>query len=299
MKTPNINIAAVITTPPAPAGRRQLLTKTHTHQFAQTHNIPVFTPAELTDVKLKTLNIKHYSGIDCFLTAGYSKLLPPSWLRYPKLGALNLHFSLLPKFRGANPAEWAILLAEKTTGISLIKMSTQFDTGAIYHQATIPITSQDTRESLYQNLYELGAQNLPTWLSKSLSTIEPLSQHEPSTPPAHRFTRAHGFIHWHNLLEAMSKKPLTVSHLNTRLKTAYNYLKLQTSNINHQTLFIERAVRALYGYPGVWTYVPTIRGKKRLKILSATVSNGLLALQQVQLEGSSPAHFNQIKNQLS
>ena len=92
----------------------------------------------LDDTSLKQLTSK---SVDFFLTAGYGKILPQSWLTFPKNGSLNLHFSLLPAYRGANPAEWAIMIGEKRTGITLMQMNQKLDGGDIIEQRELPISS--------------------------------------------------------------------------------------------------------------------------------------------------------------
>jgi methionyl-tRNA formyltransferase len=171
-------LLGVVTTPPKPAGRDKILTKTHVHTFAESHHLPFFTPEELTSETLKEICISLTPALatfdvdsslltpDIFLVAGYSKLLPPEWLKAPQIASINVHFSLLPKYRGAMPAEWAILAGEKESGVTLIEMSPKFDTGNMIAQASIPIEQPsldpessrgETRETLYTKLYNLGA----------------------------------------------------------------------------------------------------------------------------------------------
>ena len=310
----DINIVGVVTTPPKPAGRKQILTKTPVHEFAESHGIPVFTPEKLSLATLDDLNSKisrnagsrsagqnPKSKIDHFVVSGYGKLLPPEWLNYPKFGSLNLHFSLLPKFRGANPAEWAILLGETETGITLILMSEKFDTGSILAQASIPIDPKDTRETLYQKLYTLGAQKLPGWIIGHYTNPKTPGQAQgpAPTPYASRFTKDQSFIDWRILSTAMKGKPYDFTILPPYLKTAYTCLKLEKLEFGIWNLeFIARAVRALHGFPGLWTVVNTTKGDKRMKILSASLDpkSQNLTLISVQLEGLKPTPFNQIKN---
>ena len=287
----DLHIVGVVTTPPAPVGPQKILTKTNVHLFAEKHHLPVSTPEFLTpEVNLPQA--------DFFLVAGYGKLLPASWLKTPRLGAINLHFSLLPKFRGANPAEWAILLGETTTGVTLITMAEEFDTGSIIAQASLSITPQDTRETLYDKLYTLGARELPGML-KQYNSLKITPQGTSPTPTAYRFKRADGYIPWEIITAAVTGQAYDGSRLPSHLRTAYRYLQLnQSSDISHQSSFIARAIRALKGFPGVWTYAPSAKGKKRLKLLSAHLTNSRLILDQVQLEGLKATPFNQIKNQI-
>lgn len=301
-----VNIIGVVTTPPRPAGRKKILTPTHTHDWAQKNGIPVFAP-ETLDTQYRILHTLK-NPPDFFVVAGYGKLLPTSWLAFPKVAAINVHFSLLPKYRGANPAEWAILLGETETGTTLIQMAEEFDTGAILSQEKITIEPEDTRETLYEKLYALGAKLAVDFFSDPTENlklkIENLSHRQPiksPTPPAYRFTRAHGFIDWQLIEASIQGNQLNeiTPHLSTHLKTAWNFLHSSPPySILHTPYaeFIARAVRALSGFPGVWTYVPTTKGKQRLKILSSHVSNNRLVLNRVQLEGKEPTNFAHLKN---
>jgi methionyl-tRNA formyltransferase len=205
-------------------------------------------------------------------------------------------------------------LGEKTTGVTLITMAEQFDTGHIVAKASVPITPKDTRESLYDKLYTLGSKELPAWLLRHYhwqqkqhfycqQTLAPTPQSPASpTPYAYMFKRSDGFIPWDSFVKAMTGSPLHPGDFPGRhFQTAVNFLKDHhlLKEPNALAHFIERAVRALHGYPGIWTTIKTPKGKKRLKIHSSHVKKAHLILQTVQLEGQAPSSFNQIKTSLT
>src|SRR3989344_6276177 len=156
LATKTYNLVTIITTPPRPAGRHLKVKPTEVQQFAQKHGLPVSTPENLSTTSPQSL-ITNHSVPDFLVVAGYAQLLPPAWLNFPKIMAVNMHPSLLPAYRGPNPAEWAILNGETETGVTLIKMSAQFDTGEILTQKSLSIDPHDTRLSLYNKLYHIGA----------------------------------------------------------------------------------------------------------------------------------------------
>jgi methionyl-tRNA formyltransferase len=278
----NIHVTGVVTTPPMPVGRKQIITKTPVHTLAEKYNIPVFTPKNLHQPLQTFTNLDEPP--DFFLIAGYGKILPESWLNYPKFGSLNLHFSLLPKYRGANPTEWAIMCGETNTGITLINMTSKLDGGDILAQAEIPITPTDTRETLYQKLYELGAKFLPQWLQSPLAP--PKSQGKAETPYAALLKRNDGFLPWSTIQKYLKKQDLEPSDFTSKhLQKAFEYSATDTKH------FIRRLPRALTGYPSLWTIIPTSKGDKRMKILNFTPFT-------VQVEGKQPSLFNQVKNQI-
>jgi methionyl-tRNA formyltransferase len=301
----SLKIVGVITTPPMPVGRKQVITKTPVHLLAEKNNIPVFTPEKLDSKSLKTLS--SYFKLptsekvpDFFITAGYGQILPKSWLTYPKLGCLNLHFSLLPSYRGANPAEWAIMCGETKTGITLMTMSQKLDGGDIIEQRELAIAQTDTRETLYQKLYELGARQLPDMLIRHAQrqknnqfdcqqSLAPKPQPKDSpTPYAALLKRQDGFIPWPTITSALQGQSVKVADFpSPHLQTALNFGK--TTNHQSPTTLLASLPRALATYPSLWTIVPTSKGDKRMKILSFKPFT-------VQIEGQQPAQFNQVKN---
>ena len=305
-----LQIVTVVTTPPMPMGRKQVLTKTPVHISAEKHGVTVFAPEKLTTESLhELLSLAGNEKPTFFVTAGYGKLLPTEWLTAPLAGSLNLHFSLLPAYRGANPAEWALLNDEKTTGLTLIEMSPEFDTGRMIAQTPMAITTTDTRETVYEKLYTLGSQVLPnwlvtyaTWLADDTTVpptdtthwwLPPVPQPAATTPYAKRFTRDDGFIAWSAVEATQQGDTFTAEELGPLLKHIATI-----STLALDAAWIERATRALAGFPNLWTTVPTIRGDKRMKILSATVEGNRLRLEAVQVEGMQATAWNAIKGTL-
>lgn len=305
---PALEIVAVITTPPQPQGRDKKLTKTAVHTWAEAADLPVFTPAVLDEAALAAL-----PATDFLLTAGYGKLLPTSWLAYPRIAALNLHFSLLPKYRGANPAEWALLRGETTSGVSVIEMSPEFDTGHVVSTTELAINPRETRETLYQRLYELGGDVLPEVVTRYQAFRQhqapaelagtklffpPHPQGASPTPYAKRLTRDDGFVGWAALRAAQTGQPAPLSELSPQLQ-AISQSAGYTSTVPPS--WLELAVRALTGFPGIWSKVQTTKGEKRLKIISAHLEKNATAGEclvpdQVQLEGQAASRWQDIKN---
>lgn len=296
-QAPSVTIKAVVTTPPQPAGRKQALKKTEVQELAEVYGLPVYAPEKLDETSLDELDaLLEADDHVVFVTAGYGKLLPNSWLAHPQLGALNLHFSLLPAYRGANPAEWALLRGETKTGVTLIEMSPEFDTGKIVSQAEVPIEDTDTRETVYEKLYTLGGQVLPEMLEKYVTgSLTPVDQPTTSpTPYAKRLTRDDGFIAWGAFEDALAGRPVSAHYLSKQLQEIAHHVYEPLEYLPLE--FLERAVRALVGFPGVWTIIPTAKGDKRMKVLAVRVEGQMLKLDKVQLEGQQPAAWNQVKN---
>ena len=168
------NIVAVVTTANKPAGRGQKLTESAVKQFADAQNIPVLQPTNLKDPEFLS-QLKSYQA-DLFIVVAF-RMLPMEVWQMPSLGTFNLHASLLPQYRGAAPINWAIINAEKETGVTTFFLKHQIDTGDIIFQEKLSIDKQDTAGSLHDKLMHLGAHLVvKTWQAIASNTAPNVSQ---------------------------------------------------------------------------------------------------------------------------
>lgn len=168
------NIVAVVTTANKPAGRGQKLTESAVKQFADAQNIPVLQPTNLKDPEF--LNQLSAYQADLFIVVAF-RMLPMEVWQMPSLGTFNLHASLLPQYRGAAPINWAIINAEKETGVTTFFLKHQIDTGDIIFQEKLSIDTQDTAGSLHDKLMHLGAHlAVKTWQAIASNTAPNVSQ---------------------------------------------------------------------------------------------------------------------------
>ncbi|QLB17289.1 methionyl-tRNA formyltransferase [Mannheimia varigena] len=148
------NVIAVYTQPDKPAGRGKKLQASPVKQLAEAHNIPVFQPKSLRNedaqAELKTLNA------DVMVVVAYGLILPEVVLNAPKYGCLNVHGSLLPRWRGAAPIQRSIWAGDTETGVTIMQMDIGLDTGDMLHKVTTPIEPNETSASLYAKLAELA-----------------------------------------------------------------------------------------------------------------------------------------------
>ena len=180
---PECEVCAVVTQPDKPAGRGKQLTPPAVKVCAQAHDIPVFQPE-----KLKTQEM--YDALsaiapDFFVTIAYGKILRQAFLDIPKIAPLNLHASLLPKYRGAAPVQWAILNGETQTGVCLMKMDAGMDTGPVYAREVVDIAPDETPVTLFDKLSKVSAKILMDHLFDiAAGKIEPVPQSgEPTMAP--------------------------------------------------------------------------------------------------------------------
>ena len=152
------HIIAVFTQPDKPVGRKLILTPSPVKMLAQQHKIPMFCPSTLKSeeilTRLKTLQP------DVIVVAAYGMLLPKQILELPKFGCINVHASLLPKYRGAAPIQWSLINGESETGITIMFMEEKLDVGGIVNQESIKIEDDDSAKTLFAKLAILGASAL-------------------------------------------------------------------------------------------------------------------------------------------
>lgn len=152
----NTEVQLVISKPDAFIGRKKILTPSPVKKLALSHNLNVSTPVKIKEIyeEIKELNP------DLIVTCAYGQIVPESILNIPKLGCINIHASLLPKYRGGAPIQHAIINGEEKTGITIMYMDKGMDTGDIISMEEIPITSSDTSSSMHDKLSVLGAKLL-------------------------------------------------------------------------------------------------------------------------------------------
>ncbi|MEJ2141485.1 MAG: methionyl-tRNA formyltransferase [Gammaproteobacteria bacterium] len=208
------DVIAVYTQPDRPAGRGRKLQASPVKRLALENNIPVFQPESLKDEKeqqkLADLNA------DVMIVAAYGLILPQVVLDIPKLGCLNIHASLLPRWRGAAPIQRAILAGDAESGITIMQMNAGLDTGDILRKISCAITEEDTGGSLHDKLAELGAQSLITTLDKLLAgNITPEVQDDNAATYAHKLEKQEAQLNWnqnaqqlHNQVRAFNPWPV-------------------------------------------------------------------------------------------
>ena len=186
-------IQAVVTQPDKPKGRKGELTPSPVKVVAEGKGIKVYQPLKVRDEEfVKTL--RAYNP-DVMVVVAFGQIIPLSILKMPKYGCVNIHGSLLPKYRGAAPIQWAVLDGEKETGITTILMDEGIDTGDILLKKTIQIDTDETSGSLFDKLMALGAKAILETLDElEKGSLTPTKQGESPTAYAKMLTKAMGLI---------------------------------------------------------------------------------------------------------
>lgn len=183
------SIRLVITQPDQPVGRKQELTPPPVKLFGEAHRLPLIQPEDINDPtvndQLSTINC------DLLVTVAYGQILSPTLLALPRLGAVNVHPSLLSRWRGASPIQNTLLAGDTETGVTIQQMSAELDAGPILAQEVVAITPEDTFESLSRSLAVKGAQLLAATLTKPFA---PVPQDPTKVTVCRKLTRKDGEV---------------------------------------------------------------------------------------------------------
>lgn len=264
-------VTAVVTQPDKPKGRSKELQISPVKACAMKYNLPVFQPVKIKEAEA-VAKLREYEA-DIFVVAAFGQILSKEILTMPKYGCINIHASLLPKYRGASPIQWAVLNGEEVSGVTIMQMDEGIDTGDILMQDTVALDAKETGESLFDKLALCGAD----LIVKALDAIEagnvtPIKQDEAAS-----------------------------THVGM-LKKEFGRM-----DFSQEAVVLERKIRGLNSWPSAYTY---FKGKT-LKIWDADVvktdaykkaqcgevlevtkdsflvmtGDGLLEMKEVQLEG--------------
>lgn len=261
-------VVGVVTQPDRPAGRGQKRISSPVRRVAENHHIPVVTPEKLRDPAFFD-TLKSWAP-ELIVVVAYGRILPPSVLELPPQGCLNVHYSLLPEYRGAAPVPWAILNGEEKSGVTTMRLVEKMDAGPILLQEEVSLAPDETAASLEAKLIPIGARLLLETIRRlKEGSVTPQVQNEAEATYAPMLKKEDGRINWSQPAKA-----------------------------------IERRVRGLYPWPSAYTY---LRGKI-LKVYRAMVTTekgmgvpgeviradgsglwvaageGVLSLEEVQLE---------------
>tara|TARA_R110001592_G_scaffold238227_2_gene497801 strand:- start:104924 stop:105874 length:951 start_codon:yes stop_codon:yes gene_type:complete len=189
------HVIAVYTQPDRPAGRGKKLVKSAVKLVAEKHNIPIYQPEKLTNEADQAI----FSALkpDLMIVAAYGLLLPPAILDIPKYGCINIHASLLPRWRGAAPIQRAIQAGDTETGITIMQMDVGLDTGDMLIKLKTPISENETASSLHDRLAELGAKAILEYL-REYKNLGAKKQDNSLACYAKKLSKQEAQINWHD-----------------------------------------------------------------------------------------------------
>ncbi len=262
-------VIAVYTQPDRPAGRGRQLTASPVKTLALQHNLPIFQPENFRVMQEQTQLAELHA--DIMVVAAYGLLLPSPVLQAPRLGCINIHPSLLPRWRGAAPIQRALLAGDEKTGITIMQMEKGLDTGAMLYKTTCSIQEADTSGILHDRLAQLGAESIVTVLHQ-LPQLKTEIQEEALATYAKKITKQEALLDWHSSAEELSCKI-----------RAFNPWPIAYTYHNKQVIRVWEAIvidcDASKYHPGEMIQanaagIDIATGKKGLRLLKIQLPNG-------------------------
>ena len=276
-------VVAVYCQPDRPKGRGKVLTACPVKIFSEENNLLVIQPEDFKDKQsqsqLALLNP------DVMVVAAYGQILPKAVLEIPKLGCLNIHASLLPRWRGAAPIERAILEGDRETGISIMKMNEGLDTGDILLEKKCTISNHETAQTLHDTLSNIGAKAILKTLNM-LPTLKARPQQNNDATYAEKVTKDEAQIDWQQSAEQISRvirafNPRPIAYTNAMAKQFKNRVLriIEADIVNRQTT---NSPGEVIKYDKDVCYIAT--------------SNGVINLKMVQLSGKNKVSIKDFNN---
>jgi methionyl-tRNA formyltransferase len=243
----------IITNPDRPSGRGMTLQSPEPKIWGKGHNVKVLQPEKLDEDFIKELEKESW---DLFVVIAYGKIIPETVIDLPKYGTINVHYSLLPKYRGATPVESAILNGDKTTGVAIQQMRYKLDTGPVLMQKEISIAGDDTTPILRDRLNTEALVLIPEVIQKIFNgTIEPREQSEEGVSHCRKISKEDGEL-----------------------------------NLEDDGITNDRKYRAYYGSPGTYFFMDG----KRIKITKAHLENNKFIIDEVIPENGKRTSFTSL-----
>ncbi|HSV94662.1 MAG TPA: methionyl-tRNA formyltransferase [Spirochaetia bacterium] len=263
IKSGIVNVVGVVTNPDTSQGRRLILTPSPVAVLAENYNLPIYKPEKLDEANLAHLKLLKP---DIFLVVSFGKIIPKAYLDTPRIGTFNIHFSLLPKYRGALCISEAIKNEDTVTGVTLMKMDELLDQGPIISRIEVPIDIQDNTATLTTKLTQaasaLLADKLPEICAQKYTAI-PQDETQATFTKSHKtLNRQTAFIPFEKILTSQNRVDASATHA---------------------------LIRSLNPDPGAWTTINNLD----VKITDTSLVDNKLVLNTVQLPGKSPISWKQ------
>ncbi len=267
-------IVTVITRPDKPSGRGRDVVFSPVKQTALAHNLPVWQPGSFKKAENSEALADYHA--DLYIVAAFGQILPQAVLDQPHYGTLNIHASLLPKYRGADPIAESILQGDQRTGVSIMLLDAGIDTGPVLVQRSIMLSDEETTGSLTTKLADLGAQALlealPLWIAGKIDA-EP--QDAQSASHTRMLKKEDGLIDWNQAAAVLARKVRAYQPW----PGAYTYWQGKLLKIiSAQPEVSETSTEATPG-------TVSVHVEAGHQVLAVTTGSGLLLIKQLQLEG--------------
>lgn len=272
------NVVAVVSQPDKPVGRKKELQEPPVKRCAKGYNIPVLQPEKIKEDYEMVLSYKP----DLVITCAYGQLVPEELLNSPQYGCLNIHASLLPRYRGGAPIHMAVINGETKTGITLMRMVKKMDAGAILGQKSVPIEVEDTTESMYDKLEKLGkellSESLDDFFAGKLKEVE---QNEREVTYAWNITKEQEFVSFNRPVEAV------YNHIRGLISWPVGHGIVKDKKVKfHQVSYVKKPHNEAFG---------KIKGLYEEHLMIAA-QDGYILVSSLQMEGKSKVGAKEFYN---
>ncbi|CCN33430.1 Methionyl-tRNA formyltransferase [Vibrio nigripulchritudo SO65] len=273
-------VIAVYTNPDRPAGRGKKLTPSAVKSLALEHDLPVYQPENFKSDEAKQALVD--LNADIMVVVAYGMLLPQAVLDTPRLGCINVHGSILPRWRGAAPIQRSVWAGDEEAGVTIMQMDIGLDTGDMLKIATLPIEATDTSTSMYDKLAELGPQALIDCLGDiAEGKVVPVKQNDDEASYAKKLSKEEARINWNDDAAHIERcvrafNPWPISHFDA----ADNTIKVWQSRLDNQST--DKPAGTIIQADKTGIYV--------------TTGNGILVLEQIQVPGKKAMSVQDILN---
>ena len=271
----NHELIGVVSNPPKHMGRGRTLSHTSVGKFSRDNDLTLFEPQSLKSIELKNqlIDLKP----DVFVVVAY-KILPEDIINIPQFGSLNLHASMLPKYRGAGPIQWALMNGDKTTGVTIFQIKASVDTGDILMQKEINILEEDNMLSLGKRLCTHGADLMINVLNKieTNEQVNGLVQDSRLATPAPKI-----------------KKDMTIINWNWESKKIHNWIRGLAPYPGMSTIYCGKRLRIFKtSFESSEVMIPGIILEAQDDRLLIATGEGLLRIYELQIEGKKKMHVS-------
>lgn len=279
-------VQAVFTQPDKPRGRKQELAPPEVKICALAHGLRVCQPKTLRDGE--AMEIIRELQPDVIVVAAYGKILPKEIIEYPQYGCVNVHGSLLPKYRGAAPIQWSVINGDEQTGITIMQMNECLDTGDMLYQKAVPIEVNDTAESMFDKLSVLGAEMITEALEMlERGELTPVKQDDALATYAPMLSKEVSEIDWtkpakevHDLVRGLYSWPIAHTYLNGKKLKIYR-TELSACSGDAGTIVATDPLTVACSEGSVIIRELQLEGKKRMDSISFLIGHKLLTGQKL------------------
>ena len=281
----HLEVTFVVTQPDKPVGRKQMMTESPVKIIGKKYALPIYE-------NVHTLPTGTLNSCDLALVFAYGRIIKKELLGAPEYGFWNIHPSLLPQYRGASPVVYPLVLGDKETGVTLIKMDEQMDRGPIITQKKMTLEPDMMHNEVLNKLADMSYYILIEAVKKIVTdSVVLAAQAEENATYTKVLARPDGYIANDLLKKLLRNENISPKEMPPIIADYFKTNSLQKYSGDNGIVLLWNLYRSLHPWPGIWTEAIVNDQKKRLKIVKMSYDHGAPQVAQIQLEGKNPMPF--------